>query len=62
MKLRLANPSNETAKWRLTEDPALFGMVIRERGHLIEYVSYREALKRQGTRPADIPGILRETA
>lgn len=62
MKLRLADSSNEATKWRLTEDPALFGLVIRERGELIEYVSFGEALRRQGRCPVEVLGILRETA
>jgi hypothetical protein len=34
-------------RWRLTTNPQLYGLVIRERGEPIEYISYGEALKRQ---------------
>jgi hypothetical protein len=34
------------AGWRLTEVPALYGLVLREKGELIEYVSFAEARKR----------------
>ncbi|OGV66156.1 MAG: hypothetical protein A3K19_19590 [Lentisphaerae bacterium RIFOXYB12_FULL_65_16] len=37
------------AGWRLTEVPALYGLVIRERGELIEYVSFAEARRRLDT-------------
>lgn len=32
--------------WRLTEVPSLYGFVVRERGKLIEYVSFEEAKRR----------------
>ena len=32
---------------RLTEEPTLYGLVIRERGELIEFVSFAEARRRQ---------------
>jgi len=37
---------------RITETPALYGLVVRERGQLVEYVSYRVAqarMKRRAT-------------
>ncbi|OGV71915.1 MAG: hypothetical protein A3K19_07395 [Lentisphaerae bacterium RIFOXYB12_FULL_65_16] len=41
------NLAEPIAGWRLTEEPGLYGLVVRERGELIEYVSYREAARRQ---------------
>ena len=32
--------------WCLTEDPTLYGLVTRERGQLVEFISYREASRR----------------
>jgi len=37
------------AGWRLTEVPSLYGLVVRERGELIEYVSFEEARRRLDT-------------
>ena len=34
------------AGWRLTEVPSLYGLVLREKGELIEYVSFAKARKR----------------
>jgi len=33
--------------FRITEEPMLYGLVIRERGELIEFVSFAEARRRQ---------------
>ena len=38
--------SERIAGWRLTEIPALYGLVVRERGELIEYISFEEMKKR----------------
>jgi len=42
----LAPNSERIAGWRLTEIPALYGLVVRERGELIEYISFEEMKKR----------------
>jgi len=45
--------AQKTARWerpitvRITENPALVGLVLRERGELVEYVSYTQAATRQ---------------
>lgn len=37
---------------RITENPALYGLVVRERGQLVEYVSYQVARVRLARRSA----------
>jgi hypothetical protein len=32
--------------WRLTEDPTLHGLTIRDRGEWVEFISYVEATRR----------------
>jgi len=47
MRVLCLSTSARAAELRLTEDPTLYGMVTREQGQLVEYVSYEEALRRQ---------------
>jgi len=34
-------------KFRITENPALFGLIVKEHGEEVEFVSYKEAALRQ---------------
>jgi len=58
MKLSVARGDEEKASWRLTENQGLIGLLIQERGELIEYISYSEAVRRQFERSVGIPGSL----
>jgi len=37
------------ANMRITENPTLWGLVVREHGELVEFVSYRQARVRYAT-------------
>lgn len=39
---------------RIVEDPSLYGLLVRERGEPVEYVSYREAARRRSQRPCGL--------
>jgi hypothetical protein len=50
MQLVNAEPCSALAAigLRITEEPSLYGLVVREAGQLIEFVSYSEAARRLG--------------
>ncbi len=60
MIVPLVSENRRPSILRLTEEPALYGMVVRERGELVEYVSYRVArarLARPDCRAPQTPGF-----
>ena len=51
METPVTIPSPVASSVRLTEDPALYGLTVRERGELVEFVSYEEARRRLQSSP-----------
>lgn len=48
MRRRPNQPRSGRVGIRITEDPSLYGLLLREHDEVIEYVSYREARLRVG--------------
>jgi len=46
MNQHLLPPVEKVESIRITENPSLYGLVVREQGELVEFVSYAEARRR----------------
>lgn len=56
----LGQRQNVRTAVRITEEPSLYGLLVREHGEVIEYVSYHEArLRVESGRPSAIGPPLR---
>lgn len=57
MRKRPNRHQNRHVGIRITEEPSLYGLLIRERGEFIEYVSYGEARLRVEHKRVPVMGL-----